>query len=455
MKSFPSGFIWGTATSSTQIEGAADVDGKGESIWDRFCKIPGKVLNGDRCDVSCNHYELYKDDIALIKQLQFSSYRFSISWPRVLPEGVGKANQKGIDFYKRLVEQLLKNEISPAATLYHWDLPQELQDKGGWTNRDIVDYYLEYVHLMFRELGDMVPKWITHNEPWVVSYLGYGNGEHAPGYTDLRSFIKASHHLLLSHGKAVTLFRELNMKDRDIGITLNLSPAYPATETEDCQFAANRWDGFFNRWFLDPIFKGEYPKDLMDHYQKTLSMDYGYIHPQDLEQISQPIDFLGINYYNSAALQPGKQGEFAFLGVEPVSTGRPVTEMNWEIHPEALYDLLVRIQKDYGDIPIYITENGAAYDDVAVDGEVHDPKRISYIHDHLVMCLKAIQDGVNLKGYYVWSFLDNFEWAYGYQKRFGIVYVDYQTQQRIPKQSAYWFQQVIQQNGLPMESSNK
>ncbi|SEN29926.1 beta-glucosidase [Lihuaxuella thermophila] len=241
------------------------------------------------------------------------------------------------------------------------------------------------------------------------------------------------------------------MKDREIGITLNLSPAYPAVENDACQIAANRWDGFFNRWFLDPIFKGEYPQDLWDHYEQALLIDYSYIQPQDLQQISSSIDFLGINYYTPATLQSGHQGEFSFLEVEPISTGRPVTAMNWEIDPQALYDVLMRIQKDYGDIPIYITENGAAYDDVVVDGEVRDFKRISYIRDHLEMCLKAIEDGVNLKGYYVWSFLDNFEWAFGYQKRFGIVYVDYQTQQRLPKQSAYWFRQVIRQNGLPIE----
>ncbi|WP_139491768.1 GH1 family beta-glucosidase [Brevibacillus dissolubilis] len=454
MKRFPKHFTWGSATASYQIEGAARADGKGESIWDRFSRMPGRVANGDTGDVACDHYHRYEEDIQLMKELNLASYRFSVSWPRIFPEGTGAVNQKGLDFYKRVIDTLMTNGITPAITLYHWDLPQAMQDRGGWMNRDMAEYYLEYANRMFTEFGDVVPSWITLNEPWVVSYLGYGSGEHAPGYTDMYAHFQAAHHLLLAHGKAVASFRELNRNpDSRIGITLNMNSTYPAKEGEAYERAARLWDGFLNRWFCDPVFKAAYPQDMIDAYERYQPVSF--IKEGDLQQIAQPIDFLGLNYYSTAHMEPAESGEAgltganAFLGVRGVSTGRVVTDMGWEIQPEGLYDLLTRIKRDYGDVPLYITENGAAYPDhVDADGQVNDDERVDYLHQHLAACHQAIEDGVDLRGYYVWSLLDNFEWAFGYDKRFGIVHVDYETQKRTPKKSAYWFRDVIRNNGL-------
>ncbi|WP_309867456.1 GH1 family beta-glucosidase [Desmospora profundinema] len=445
---FPENFVWGVATSSFQIEGAVDRDGRGESIWDRFGKVPGKIDNGDTGDVACSHYDRYRDDVQLMKELSVQSYRFSVSWPRIFPEGKGRPNQKGMDFYKSLVDQLLQAGITPMLTCYHWDLPQALQERGGWLNRDTIDRFLEYVTHLYRELGDVVPSWITHNEPWVVSYLGYGNGIHAPGIQDFSSSLKAAHHLLLSHGKAVSAFRQLGPKDGEIGISLNLTSSYPADDSEECRDAARKWDGFINRWYLDPLFKGKYPADMVDYYAAG-----GWFGPdtpeEEMDAISQPIDFLGINYYSRATLRPGDSGDPACLGVEHVSTGRPVTAMGWEIDPQGLYDLLKRLRRDYGETPIIITENGAAFEDQRKeDDTIQDESRVRYIHDHLKACHRALADQVPLKGYYAWSFMDNFEWAFGYQKRFGLVHVDYETQKRTPKNSAWWYKQVMENNGV-------
>ncbi|WP_246944233.1 GH1 family beta-glucosidase [Bacillus pinisoli] len=445
MRTFPKDFVWGAATAAFQIEGAAKEDGRGESIWDRFCRTPGKVANGDTGDVACNHYHLYQEDVQLLKDLNVDSYRFSISWPRIFPTETMTPNQQGLNFYKKLVNTLLEQGITPMATLYHWDLPQWLQDKGGWTNREIVQYFKQFAETMFRELGDTVKYWITHNEPWVVSYLGYGNGVHAPGHQDLQSFLSASHHILLSHGETVSLFREVGPTDGKIGITLNMATAYPADETAASMIAAQSWDGFLNRWFADPVFKGAYPNDMLDLYSDITN--FSFIHDGDLKIISQPTDFLGINYYSIAYVKPSTEGEFHFLKAETVSSGKPVTAMDWEIHPQGLTDLLIRLHNDYNGIPIYITENGAAFDDtVDENGEIHDDLRLSYIEQHLEACLVAMESGVNLRGYYVWSFLDNFEWAFGYDKRFGVVYVDYETQKRTPKKSALWYRDMINTN---------
>jgi beta-glucosidase len=442
MRAFPKDFVWGAATAAFQIEGASKEGGRGESIWDRFCRVPGKVANGDTGDVACNHYHLYQQDVQLLKDLNIESYRFSISWPRIFPTETMTPNQEGIDFYKRLVNAILEQGITPMATLYHWDLPQWLEDKGGWTNRDTVHYFKQFAETMFRELGDTVKDWITHNEPWVVSYLGYGNGVHAPGHQDLESFLKASHHVLLSHGEAVKLFREMGPKDGKIGITLNMAPAYPLDDTAESEIAAHTWDGFLNRWFADPVFKGAYPKDMLDIYSEITS--FSFIQEGDLQVIFQPIDYLGINYYSITTAKYSTEGEFSFLKVEAVTTGKPQTGMGWEIEPKGLTDLLIRLHQDYNGIPIYITENGAAFDDtVEENGEIHDDLRLNYIKDHLEASLDAIENGVNLKGYYVWSFLDNFEWAFGYDKRFGVVYVDYETQKRTPKKSALWYKDNI------------
>lgn len=447
MIQFPKDFVWGTATSSYQIEGATKEDGRGESIWDRFCKLPGRIRNGDNGDVACNHYHLYESDVKLMKSLNIQSYRFSVAWPRIFPSGIGDPNQKGLDFYKRLIDCLLVNNIDPFLTLNHWDLPQELQDKGGWTNRDVADYFAEYSSYLFKELGDVVNKWGTHNEPMVVSYKGYSSGVSAPGYKDFRLHLKASHHLMLAHGKAVKAFREFGPKNGEIGITLNIDPTYPADDSEENKKAAIIKDGFQNRWFLDPVLKGSYPADMLELYKQFT--DFEYIFDGDLTEIFQPMDFLGLNYYSIATVKQGTEGEFGFLGLEQVKTGRPETFMGWEIEPKGLYDTLLRFKQDYGDIPVYITENGAAYEDkVEDDGSIQDEDRRKYVEDHLHATKKAIDDGANVKGYYLWSLMDNFEWRFGYSKRFGIVHVDYETQKRTPKKTANWYKEVIKNNGL-------
>jgi len=448
MFKFPENFIWGTATSSYQIEGTATSDQKIESIWDTFCRTPGKVANADNGDIAIDHYNRYEEDVELMKSLNIKSYRFSTSWARLYSEKPGQFNIKGLDFYKRLVNKLLEANIEPMLTVYHWDMPQALQNKGGWENRDTVYHFQEYAAFLYKELGDVVKKWITHNEPWVVTYLGYGNGEHAPGIANFSSYLKAAHHVLLSHGEAVKTFREVGPKDGEIGITLNLTPAYPADRNrEESVDAAQKFDGFFNRWFLDPIFKGHYPKDMIEVYRDFLLPEF--LDEKDLKTIQQPIDFFGFNYYSSSTLKSWKKGKSSPIEFEHKSNNRPVTDMNWEVHPEGLYDLLMRLKKDYGDIPLFITENGAAYKDKLNDkGTVEDHDRVDYIKLHLEACHKAINEGVNLQGYYVWSLFDNFEWAFGYDKRFGIVYIDYETLERIPKKSALWYKDVIKNNGL-------
>lgn len=431
---FPQDFVWGVATSSYQIEGATREDGRGESIWDRFSHTPGKVMGMENGDVACDHYHRYEEDIALLKQIGVDSYRFSIAWPRLFPTGEGELNGKGLDFYKRLIEKLLQNGIQPLVTLYHWDLPQKLQDKGGWVNRDTAYRFQEYAATVFRHLGDLVTMWTTHNEPWCASFLGYGKGEHAPGIQDHYAAVQASHHLLLSHGLAVQAFRESGKNGR-IGITLNLSAAYPATDDEEDQKAARIWDGYFNRWFLDPVLKGEYPQDMVELYSRYQPLDF--IFDGDLETISVPIDFLGINYYSRSVLTA--EDPDPILGVGHQKPVLPTTDMGWEVYPEGLYDLLTRIKREYKPIDLYITENGAAYPDELKDGEVEDWDRVDYLKTHFEAAERAIREGVPLKGYYVWSLMDNFEWAYGYSKRFGIVYVDFRTQERTLKKSGKWF----------------
>jgi beta-glucosidase len=380
-----------------------------------------------------------------MKEIGVKAYRFSIAWPRIFPEE-GKYNPKGMDFYKRLIDELLKRDIMPAATIYHWDLPMWAYDKGGgWLNRDSVKWYVEYATKLFEELGDVIPLWITHNEPWCSSILSYGIGEHAPGHKDWREALIAAHHILLSHGEAVKAFREMNIKGSKIGITLNLTPAYPASEKEEDKLAAQYAGGFANRWFLDPIFKGNYPEDMVELYSKIIG-EFDFIKEGDLETISVPIDFLGVNYYTRSIV---KYNEDSMLKAENVPGPGKKTEMGWEISPESLYDLLKRLDREYTKLPMYITENGAAFkDEVTEDGRVHDDERIEYIKEHLKAAAKFIEEGGNLKGYFVWSLMDNFEWAHGYSKRFGIVYVDYETQKRILKDSALWYKEVIQKNSI-------
>lgn len=426
---FPHDFLWGVATASYQIEGAFNEDGRGESIWDRFSKTPGKVLNGHTGDVACNHYHLYKDDVALIKNLGFDSYRFSIAWPRILPQGSGSVNHKGLDFYKRLVDELLAQGIKPAATLYHWDLPQMLEDQGGWLNRDTAKYFQDYAQIMFRALGDVIDSWITLNEPWCSAYLGYGNGHHAPGRANFAEHFGAAHHLLLAHGLALQAYQQLNL-GADIGITLNLIPQYPASSKPEDIDATRQADGLQNRWYLDPVFKGHYPQDLPEFFDHVTP----HLQERDLKLISAPIDFLGINFYSRAIIAADEAGK-----PQSQPAQYPVTAMGWEVYPQGLYDLLVRVHRDYGPISLYITENGAAYEDVLDQGRVMDTERTTYLQKHFIQAARAIEAGIPLKGYYVWSLLDNFEWAFGYERRFGIIYVDFETQQRILKDSAQWF----------------
>jgi beta-glucosidase len=440
---FSKDFIWGAATASYQIEGGWDEDGKGESIWDRFSHTPGKVANGDTGDVACDHYHRWGDDVALMKDLGLKAYRFSISWPRILPEGRGKVNQAGLDFYSQLVDALLEADIEPWVTLYHWDLPQALQDEGGWPARMIIDAYVDYADVVSKALGDRVKNWITLNEPWVSAFVGYLEGRHAPGHTNLDEAVTASHQLLLSHGNAVPVIRA-NCPDANVGIVLNVSPQEPASPSIADRKAATWGDGHLNRWFFDALVGRGYPQDMVVAY----GTDMGFVKAGDMDVIATPIDFLGINYY-TRSIHRSKEVSEEEKEPRTLTRGDEITEMDWEVYPPGLYQILGRLHFDYAFPAIVITENGAAFkDEVSPDGQVHDPARLSYIKRHLEMVYKAIQIGAPVKGYFVWSLFDNFEWAYGYAKRFGIVYIDYLTQQRIPKSSANWYSKVINENSL-------
>jgi beta-glucosidase len=433
-------FVWGAGTSAFQIEGATREDGRGESIWDRFAAVAGNVANGDTGEPACDHYHRWREDLDLMSSLGIRSYRFSLAWPRIQPEGRGPANAKGLDFYRRLVEGLLEREIVPLATLYHWDLPQPLEDEGGWAFRDVVARFAEYAGLVFEGLGDLVENWITHNEPRCTAFLGYGMGIKAPGRRDWPAALRASHHVLLSHGVVVQAFREAGRVGR-IGISLDPTLVEPAGLAEEDVAAARRVDGHHNRWFLDPLLRGSYPADMLDWYEQRFG-PLDAIREGDLETIAQPLDFLGVNFY-TPHLVAADDGD-PLLGARDVDPGVERTEMGWPVVPRALTELLLRVQRDYGDLPLFITENGAAYDDRLDGGDVvDDPGRVAYLHDHVAAVEKARAAGVDVRGYYVWSLLDNFEWAQGYGKRFGIVYVDYETQRRIPKRSALWYRDLI------------
>ena len=432
----PPDFVWGAATASFQIEGATSEDGRGESVWDRFCATPGKVRNGDDGVVACDFYHRYREDIAIMRELGIDAFRFSIAWPRVLPEGRGAVNTKGLDFYDRLVDELLGNGITPFATLFHWDTPQVLEDQGGWPDRAIVGAFEEYVTAVAERLGDRVHHWITHNEPWVVSWIGYGWGHHAPGRTSDADALATSHHLLLSHGRAVEILRSLSPGSQ-VGITLNLDHVYPETASAEDEAAALWVDGFHNRWFLDPIFKGSYPQDMLEAWADIAPP----IQDGDLETIAAPIDFLGVNNYTSPLVAAGPDGGRSQI-VRREDVDR--TDMGWEVVPGGLRDLLVRLARDYEPNAIYVTENGAAYGDVlGHDGSVADPERQAYLEAYISAGAEAVAEGAPLRGYFAWSLLDNFEWAWGYWKRFGLVYVDYPTLERVPKGSFYWYRDLI------------
>lgn len=443
MKAFPETFVWGTATASYQIEGGAFEEGRGESIWDRFSRQPGKVFMQQNGEVACDHFHKYAEDVQLMADLGIQSYRFSFAWPRLFPEE-GKFNPEGLEFYKRLLDELEAKGITPSATIYHWDLPTWIQDKGGWTNRETVDHFVTYAKAVLEAFGDRIPNWITHNEPWCAAFLGYAIGVHAPGHTDWNEALIASHHLLLSHGRVVELYRSMGLKG-NIGITLNLTPTIPASDDPKDAEAAKRSDGFSNRWFLDPIFKGDYPEDMLQLYRQKFG-PLRFIKDGDLTVIRSQIDFLGINYYSRNAIAHDEE-DFVFQASPTSETGK-VTDMGWGIHPDYLYHLLKRIQSEYTELPLFITENGAAFPDQLNDGKVDDEDRIAYLQDHFAAAHRFIEEGGNLQGYYVWSLMDNYEWSFGYSKRFGIIYVDYETLERIPKQSYKWYQNVIKTNQI-------
>jgi beta-glucosidase len=432
---FPRDFVWGAATAAYQIEGAAGADGRGESIWDRFCRTPGKVANGDTGDRACDHYHRWPEDLDLMVSLGVRAYRFSVAWPRIQPEGRGAANLKGIDFYRRLVEGMLERGISPLATLYHWDLPQRLQDDGGWASREIVDRFTDYARLVFDGLGDLVDTWITHNEPWVTSFLGYGFGVKAPGVADWSQALAAAHHSLLSHGRAVHAYRAGGGRG-EIGITLDLTHVTGEPE------AARRLDGHRNRWFLDPVLRGGYPADMVELYEERVG-PLDFVQSGDLEEIAAPIDFLGVNFYQPAAVRSDSAD--MPLSVEQVPWEGPRTAMGWTVEPSSLTALLLRLKRDYGDVPLVITENGASYEDPPLDGQavIEDPQRVAFLRGHVEAVGRAVEAGVDVRGYYVWSLLDNFEWEHGYDSRFGIVAVNFDNLKRTPKRSALWYRDLI------------
>lgn len=444
---FDPGFTWGVATSAFQIEGATREDGRGPSIWDTFSARPGHTYLGHNGDVAVDHYHRWPQDVALVKELGLGAYRFSIAWPRIQPEGKGPAEARGLAFYDRLVDGLLEAGIEPWPTLFHWDLPQALEDAGGWPVRETAERFADYAEIVVDALGDRVRSWTTLNEPWCAAFLGYAAGIHAPGRTEPAAALAASHHLHLAHGLAVPRLRA-GRPEAQVGVTLNLYAVSPADDTGRHDDAARRIDGLMNRWFLDPILLGRYPEDVLSDVAGVL--EPGVIQAGDLETIAAPLDFLGVNYYSrhvvSASPWPGSSE------VDFVDRDWPKTASGWDIDPAGLGEVLAQVQRDYPSIPIHITENGAAFDDVLVDGAVDDQDRIDFIEGHLTVLADAIDAGVDVRGYFAWSLLDNFEWAEGYEKRFGIVHVDFDTLVRTPKASAHWFGDLARRSSTKEES---
>jgi beta-glucosidase len=447
---FPPDFAWGAATSSYQIEGAVDEDGKGPSIWDTFTHTPGRIANGDTGDGACDHYHRWADDVDLMASHGLNAYRFSVSWPRVQPDGRGAPNEKGLDFYRRLTHRLREKGIRPALTLNHWDIPQAIQDDGGWQSRDTVERFADYTALLADALGESVEWWITQNEPWIIAALGYRLGIHAPGVQDTEAELRTAHHLLLAHGAAVEAYRATGLS-RPIGITLNLLPTYPQTDSEADARAAVLSDGYTNRWYLDPVFDGAYPADVLEYFGQRFSLDW--IQDGDLARVAQPIDFLGVNYYSRRVVRAPREdeaAEFAWVVRTETTTGIPTSDLGWEMTPPVLRDLLLHLRDRYRNPTILITENGCSLrDDIAADGGVHDPRRIAFFDGHLRAVEEAIDAGVDVRGFFAWSLMDNFEWAEGYGPRFGLTYIDYPTQRRIPKDSFAWYRDVIARSGLP------
>ncbi len=448
---FPPDFLWGAATSAYQIEGAVHEDGRGLSVWDRFAALPGATYQGQTGEIAADHYHRMEQDVALMSELNLSAYRFSLSWPRILPQGTGTVNQRGLDFYDRLVDALLARGITPLATIYHWDLPVALQDRGGWLARDTAYAFAEYAEVVARRLGDRVQWWLTHNEPWCSAYLGYALGIHAPGLRDKQLAVNVGHHILLSHGLAVPRMRAHLSSQAQVGIAPDFYPAYAADERPTSLLAVKHADAFRNRWFLDPVFLGRYPD--------TLFADLGVAPPPiregDFAIISTPIDFLGVNYYSRMIVRgladtvntaERTMSADRYEAVERIP-GAAYTEMGWEVFPDGLANILTRIYREYAPKAMVITESGAAFDDQwNGNGNISDQQRIDYLQQHIATVAGVIRQGVPIKGYVVWSFLDNFEWSEGYRKRFGLVYVDYPTQQRIVKESGHWYADFIAQH---------
>jgi beta-glucosidase len=430
---FPSGFLFGTATAAYQIEGGHDADGKGPSIWDTFCRRPGAISTGETGDVACDHYHRWREDVALMRELGCDAYRFSVSWPRVVPTGSGAVNEAGLAFYDRLVDELLRNGIRPFVTLYHWDLPEALQAKGGWSVPETVAAFGRYAEVVARRLGDRVRDWMTLNEPEVVAFAGHYAGVHAPGIRDFGTAVGVSHNLLLAHREAADAIRRAH-RDARVGIALNLSPCDPAGGSDADAEAAARMDGYQNRWFLDPLFGRGYPRDMLELYRPYF--DRG----RELEGYDGALDFLGVNFYARRVVRAGG-GAVRAEPVEPEGAER--TAMGWEVRPASLRELLVRLHRDYAPGDLYVTENGAAYDDALVDGRVDDPARVAFLTRHFEAAAAAIADGVPLRGYFIWTLMDNFEWAHGTSKRFGIVHTDYATQRRRVKASGDWYRRLI------------
>jgi len=439
----PDDFLWGVATSALQIEGATGEDGRGASIWDRYARTSGTIADRSTPRVACDHYHRWRDDVALLQWLGVRAYRFSIGWPRVLPEGAGPVNEAGLDFYDAVVDALLGADILPFVTLNHWDLPQALQDRGGWTSRSTVEAFVRYADVVSRRLGDRVGHWVTHNEPWCIAHLGYGTGAHAPGLRDPAASLRVAHHLLLSHGRALEVLRR-NAPGARAGIVLILTASHPASGSDADRDAARQYDGSFNRWYLDPLYRARYPEDVIrDHVRHghLATPELPFLKPGDLETIAAPTDFLGVNYYSRAVVKAGASGTPEAVRVVPEDE---LTAMGWEVYPRGLHEVLSRVRDDYAPARIHVTENGAAYDDEPGEpGAFSDPRRIDYLRAHVAEMQRAIADGVPVGGYFAWSLMDNFEWSQGLSKRFGLFHVNYATLARTPRESAFWYRDAI------------
>lgn len=454
--SFPPDFLWGAATSAYQIEGAAHEDGRGLSVWDRFVTLPGAIYQGQTGEVAADHYHHMEEDVALMAQLNLNAYRFSLAWPRILPQGAGAVNERGLDFYDRLVDTLLAHGIRPLATLYHWDLPLAMQDRGGWLSRDTAYAFADYAEIVARRLGDRVDLWLTHNEPWCSAYLGYALGIHAPGLRDKQLAVNVGHHVLLSHGLAVQRMRAHLTPQAQVGIAIDFYPVYAADNRPETLLAVKQADAFRNLWFLDPIFRGRYPDGLFS----DMGVGAPEIHEGDFSIIATPLDFLGVNYY-SRMLVRGHINMQAAEHTVPDETyetiarvpGASYTEMGWEVFPDGLANILTRIYREYAPKALFVTESGAAFDDQwDGNGNIHDQQRVDYLREHIQTVAGVIRQGVPIKGYIVWSFLDNFEWSEGYRKRFGLVYVDYATQRRVIKESGLWYASFVGSQRHPHSS---